>query len=58
MSIYITPEETKLTAEFPQELLEKLDRAESMSVLLERLNCKDNLLLVANIKLVHLYRYI
>ncbi len=47
MSVYVTPEGTKLTAEFPQELLEKLDRAESMSVLLERLNCKDNLSLVA-----------
>ena len=47
MSVYVTPEGTKLTAEFPQELLEKLDRAESMSVLLERLNGKDNLSLVA-----------
>ncbi len=48
MSICVTPKGTKLTAEFSQELLEKLARAESMSVLLERLNCKNNLLLVAN----------
>jgi hypothetical protein len=43
MDVYITREGTKLTAEFPQELLEKLSQAEpDCDILFEQFKTKSN----------------